>query len=96
MAQQIPQTKLIQNIADQVRYGKVLKRYETGDIKAYRNQIQTSDLLMEIMKYFGVSISPVEYNKIKDSIDRKERKASTKEKVYDRQVESGLQRLVQP
>jgi hypothetical protein len=93
LGMQIPQTKMAQSIADQLRYGKVLKRYETGEPKIYRGQIQASDLLMEVLGYFGIKLSATEYNAIKQSVDRKERLQEVKGRRYERQIESGLERL---
>ena len=91
--QQMPQVKLGQAIIDKLQYGEVLKRYETGEPKMYRGQIQISDLLVEILKYFGISLSATEYNEIKKSVDRKTRLQEIKSNRYERQLESGLERL---
>ena len=90
---QFPQVKLGQSILDQLRYGKVLKRYETGEPKITRGQIQTEDWLLQILRYFGVSISIVEFNKIKQSLDSKTRKQEIKKGVYERQIKSKLENL---
>ena len=49
----------------------ILKRYETGEPKIYRGKIQPTDIIMEVLKYFGISLSATEYNKIKQSVERK-------------------------
>ncbi len=93
IGQQFPQIKIGQQLSDYSKFGKVLKRYETGEPKIYRGQIQTTDLLMEIFKSFGISISATEYNKIQQSVERKGRKQEIKGRKYERQLESALNRL---
>lgn len=93
IGQQLPQVKMGQQALDYLRYDQSLKRFETGEPKIYRGQVQTTDLLMEILKYFGVSISAIEYNKIQQSVERKGRRQEVKERRYERQLETGLERL---
>lgn len=93
LGMQFPQVKLGQNILDKLRYGEVLKRYETGEPKMYRGKIQTEDWLMPILRYFGLSISAMELNKIKQQLDVKTRKLEVKQSQYERQIEAKLKNL---
>lgn len=91
---QLPQVKIGREIKEAIKYkGKVIKRYDTGEPKIVRNQIQTENWLLPIMRYFGVNLSAVEYNKIEQSKKRKERKQGVETKRYEQQTESGLKRL---
>ena len=93
LGQQMPQIKLGQSILDTLRYKKPLKRYETGEPKIYRGKIQTEDWLFPILRYFGISISPIEINKIKESVDKKGLKQEVKENLYERRLRTGLEKL---
>lgn len=93
IGQQLPQTKLTQQISDTLQYGKPLKRYETGEPQISRGQIRTEDLLMDILGYFGVKLSPVEYNAIQRSVQKKGRLQDIKSKQYERRVETQLENL---
>ncbi len=88
VASQLPQSKMVQAILDKLRQKQVLKRYETGEPKVYNGQLQTADLLMETLGYFGIKLSAVEYNKIKDSVQRKSRLQDIKKGQYERQMEN--------
>lgn len=83
VAQQFSQTKMIQAAVDQIEYGKVLKRYDTGEPKIYSNKLQTSDLMLEIMKYFGISVSPLDLQKIDKNADKKNKKQEKKFDLYE-------------
>lgn len=93
IGKQFPQIDIGRDIADTLQYGKPIKRYETGEPKIYRGQVQTSDIVIEVLKYFGISLSPIEINKIKQQVEKKGRLQDIKEKRYKRQIESGLKRL---
>ena len=89
----MPQFKLAEQIKDYLRYGKPLKRYETGKPQVLRGQIRTADLLMEVLGYFGIKLSATEYNAIQRSVEKKTRLQEVKERKYERQLEGGLKRL---
>jgi hypothetical protein len=93
IGQQMPQFKLAEQIKDYLRYGKPLKRYETGKPQVLRGQIRTADLLMEVLGYFGIKLSATEYNAIQRSVEKKTRLQEVKERKYERQLEGGLKRL---
>ncbi len=95
LGQQFPQVKMGQQIKDVTEYGKVIKRYETGEPKMYRGKIQTEDFFMDVLGYFGVKISAVEYNAIEKSVQRKTREQEIKRSRYERQLQRGLETLNQ-
>ena len=90
---QAPQAGVIQKLLDAAQYGEPLKRYDTGEPKVLFGEVQTSDLLLEVLKYFGVSLSAMDVNRMKQSIDRDNLRQGVKKEVYEQQVESQLKRM---
>ncbi len=93
LGQQFPQVKLGEQIKDYLKYGKSLKRYETGEPKLVRGQIQTTDLLMDTLGYFGIKLSAIEYNKIKQQVEKRERLQEVKQKRFESQIKTKLKQL---
>lgn len=91
---QVPQTKLIKEIADYAKYGTVLNRYELGQPKIYQNKLQTIDLVSEILKYFGINTSATDYEMINKNTQKKEKQTEKSTKKYERTVEQKLKQLI--
>lgn len=89
----IPQVKLGEAISDITRFGAPIRRFETGEPKIVRGGIQVEDWLFPILRYFGISVSPIEINRIRQQTERKERRQEVKRQVFERQVKTQLERL---
>lgn len=92
IGQQLPQTRIAEDVLDIARYGVPLKRFETGEPRLVRGQVQPLDMFMEVLRYFGISLSPIDFDKIKSNFEKKSRIQEVKEKQYEQRLKSQLLR----